>query len=388
MRVRNRAWAWVATGLCATALAASGAPLNSTVYLLPVAVALVLAFGQAAAIPLAMVTPRLSAALAVGSSFLFISASTGAAAAPWPFSVTNLLALCATLMVLALSAPWYLTVTTWVLSVFGGIAAAALNSSAARESGDAIASVIVFASIAAVSGAIGLLLRGRATIRAQLLEERRLSAEAESSRALVEERNRIARELHDVIAHNMSVIQVQASSATYRIPELPDAAAHEFAELATTARQALAEMRQVLQVLRGTESAQLRPLPGIEQIPELIDNAVRASVPATLSDRLEVPVHEAASLTAYRVVQEALSNVIRHAPGAATSVELLSSSESLTVRVENVPGNPPEPRPQTGGHGLVGMRERIALVNGTLETGATPGGGFLVLATIPLGGRA
>nr|WP_208329398.1 sensor histidine kinase [Streptomyces sp. 846.5] len=205
------------------------------------------------------------------------------------------------------------------------------------------------------------------------------------------ERARIARELHDVVAHHISMISVQAETARLTTPGLPAAGAQRLSAIGDTARAALTEMRRLLGVLRedaGTETAaapaERRPQPGLGQLNDLLDDARDAAGTGTrlilrgLPDRLDPGVE----LAAYRIVQEALTNARRHAPGAAVDVELHYTDESLRLRIrDNGPG--PAPEPAVGGHGLLGMRERAAAVGGELRTGPAPGGGFLVETVLP-----
>ncbi|WP_245737883.1 sensor histidine kinase, partial [Streptomyces sparsogenes] len=207
-------------------------------------------------------------------------------------------------------------------------------------------------------------------------------------------RARIARELHDVVAHHMSVITVQADSAPYRIGGLPPEAEREFGTIAATARESLAEMRRLLGVLRSEDTRGERaPQPGLDRVPQLVEATVRAGIPTKLSIAKDVaalgPLPQAVDLSAYRIVQEALANVVRHAPGAPTNVSILASADrtGLTVLVVNGPagGTSRPPLETTGtGHGLVGMRERVRLVGGTLDTGPLPDGGFRLAARLPL----
>ncbi|MBT2440282.1 sensor histidine kinase [Streptomyces sp. ISL-36] len=238
----------------------------------------------------------------------------------------------------------------------------------------------------------GVVLLITATLRERGDAERR-TAEERARTTLLEERARIARELHDVVAHHMSVITVQADSAPYRIPDLPEAAREEFTSIAGSARESLAEMRRLLVVLRseGTEGERA-PQPGLDRVQQLIEATVRAGVPARLSLSAELAagpgdVPQTVDLSAYRIVQEALANVVRHAPGAETRVSVTSDGEWLTVLVVNGPGvartSPLEGGTGTG-HGLVGMRERVRLTGGTLDTGPLPDGGFRVAARLPL----
>ncbi|WP_370126641.1 sensor histidine kinase [Streptacidiphilus sp. EB103A] len=205
------------------------------------------------------------------------------------------------------------------------------------------------------------------------------------------ERARIARELHDVVAHHISMISVQAETARLTTPGLPAAGAQRLSAIGDTARAALTEMRRLLGVLRedaGTDTAaapaERRPQPGLGQLNDLLDDARDAAGTGTrlilrgLPDRLDPGVE----LAAYRIVQEALTNARRHAPGAAVDVELHYTDDSLRLRIrDNGPG--PAPEPAVGGHGLLGMRERAAAVGGELHTGPAPGGGFLVETVLP-----
>ncbi|MFF8604864.1 sensor histidine kinase [Streptomyces sp. NPDC015346] len=238
----------------------------------------------------------------------------------------------------------------------------------------------------------GVVLLITATLRERGDAERR-TAEERARATLLEERARIARELHDVVAHHMSVITVQADSAPYRIPGLPEAAREEFTSIAASARESLAEMRRLLVVLRSEDAEGERaPQPGLDRVQQLIEATVRAGVPAELSFSADLAarlgdVPQAVDLSAYRIVQEALANVVRHAPGAETRVSVTSDDDWLTVLVVNGPV-PARTSPLEGGtgtgHGLVGMRERVRLTGGTLDTGPLPDGGFRVAARLPL----
>jgi signal transduction histidine kinase len=201
------------------------------------------------------------------------------------------------------------------------------------------------------------------------------------------ERARIARELHDVVAHHISMIAVQAETARLTTAGLPAAGAKRFSAIGDTARTALTEMRRLLGVLREdvqAETPELAPQPGLRQLNELLDetrDAAHTSARLILRgapDALDPGVE----LAAYRIVQEALTNARRHAPGAAVDVELRYCHDSLQVRIrDNGPG--PASVAPAAGHGLLGMRERAAAVGGTLRTGPALGGGFIVEATLP-----
>jgi signal transduction histidine kinase len=203
------------------------------------------------------------------------------------------------------------------------------------------------------------------------------------------ERARISRELHDVVAHHISMIAVQAESARLTTPGMPAAGAQRLSAIGDTARAALTEMRRLLGVLREdarTGPAERQPQPGLQQLNELLDAARDASGTAArliISGPLAV-LDPGVELAAYRIVQEALTNVRRHAPGAAVDVELHYADDALRLRVrDNGPGPGMARDTPPGGHGLLGMRERAAAVGGELATGEAPGGGFLVAATLP-----
>ncbi len=210
-------------------------------------------------------------------------------------------------------------------------------------------------------------------------------------RAVLEERTRIARELHDVVAHHMSLIAVQAETAPYRLSDLPESARAEFASLSGVAREALAEMRRLLGVLRYDQPAGLAPQPRLSDLPALVDATRRAGVAVELAvPRAMGDVPPGVAVCAYRIVQESLSNASQHAPGAAVSVSVGHDGGAVRLRVANGPGGPAGPSPSEPGpgHGLTGMRERVALLGGSLSAGPSAGGGFVVSAVLPLGKTA
>ena len=210
------------------------------------------------------------------------------------------------------------------------------------------------------------------------------------------ERARVTRELHDVVAHHISMISVQAETARLTTPGMPAAGARQLSAIGDTARAALTEMRRLLGVLREdtrTGAAVRRPQPTLLQLNELLDEARDAS-----GSGIRLIIHgpmtaldPGIELAAYRIIQEALTNARRHAEGAAVDVELHYTADALRLRVrDNGPGPPPASAaaPPLGGHGLLGMRERAAAVGGDLRTGAAADGGFLVEATLPTSAEA
>jgi signal transduction histidine kinase len=225
--------------------------------------------------------------------------------------------------------------------------------------------------------------RGRQAAEQALAEREEEHRQEQARRALLEERSRIARELHDVVAHHMSMIAVQAETAPYRIPGLSQEAKDDFAGLSATAREALTEMRRLLGVLRGGGQAERAPQPGLARLAELVDGARRAGLPVRLTVSGEPrPLPAGVDLSAYRIVQEALSNASQHARGAQVEVELRYQAGGVEVSVsDDGRGRGTTTRP--GGHGLLGMSERVAMLGGSLEVGPRPGGGFRVRAALP-----
>ena len=224
-----------------------------------------------------------------------------------------------------------------------------------------------------------------------LADQTELTELEQARRAVLEERAKIARELHDVVAHHMSLIAVRAETAPYRLAGLSEPVTTEFGALSEAAREALADMRRLLGVLRNDEPAARAPQPQLSDLPVLIDAARQAGVPVQLTaPPALVQVPAGVGVCAYRIVQESLSNASRHAPGAAVTVSLDQEEAAVLLRVANGPGGSPvTPGTSHGpGHGLAGMRERVALLGGSLTVGPAPGGGFVVSAVLPTGQAA
>jgi signal transduction histidine kinase len=213
----------------------------------------------------------------------------------------------------------------------------------------------------------------------------------QARRAVLEERARIARELHDVVAHHMSLIAVRAETAPFRLAGLPEPVRTEFGSLSGAARGALADMRRLLGVLRYDQAAERAPQPQLGDLPVLIEAARQAGLAVELTTAPELEhVPAGVGVCAYRIVQESLSNASRHAPGAAVTVSVSQGAGAVLLRVANGPGDVaarPAGRPRPG-HGLIGMDERVALLGGSLLAGPSPDGGFVVSAVLPVGAVA
>jgi signal transduction histidine kinase len=243
---------------------------------------------------------------------------------------------------------------------------------------------------------IGDSLRTRRAYYAQL-EERaerlQREREAQSKAAVAAERARIARELHDVVAHNVSVMVVQADGAAYVLDDSPDLAKQALGTISQTGRLALAEMRRLLGLLRASDDSggEYVPQPSVEQLGDLIDQVRGAGLPVDYAVAGAVQtLSSGVELTAYRIVQEALTNTRKHGgPAAHATVRLTYGEHQLGMLIEDdgrgaVDGSPEEGGADGLGQGLIGMRERVSMVGGTLHTGPRPGGGFRIRAELPL----
>jgi signal transduction histidine kinase len=277
---------------------------------------------------------------------------------------------------------WALTLIPWWLWAYldrASVVTAALGT-------------VAFAAMAVAVDSISSRQRAQ-----QLLADQAERAELEQARrAVLEGRTRIARELHDVIAHHMSLIAVRAETAPYRLADLPDPVRAEFGWLSGSAREAMADMRRLLAMLRNEQFAARAPQPGLPDLPELIDTARQAGMAVELSAAggLDM-VPQSAGVCAYRIVQEALSNAGRHAAGAPVTVSVRHDPEAVRLQVTNGPAAPrgapatlPSANGHQAGHGLAGMRERAELLGGSLSAGTAPDGGFVVSAVLPITGPA
>ena len=228
-------------------------------------------------------------------------------------------------------------------------------------------------------------LAGRRETQRRLAEQERISDAERTRRALLEERARIARELHDVVAHHMSVIAIQAEAAPYRMPNPPEELARSFATIRATATEGLRELRRVVGVLRADGAADdPGPQPSLERLDDLVAAVEGAGLQATVEvSGTPRPLPAGVELSAYRIIQEALSNAVRHAPGSPVRVELGYRPAELALRVVNGPARS-QPAPSPGpGHGVVGMRERAAMLGGELTAEPRPDGGYAVTAVLP-----
>ncbi|MFE0130405.1 sensor histidine kinase [Streptomyces sp. NPDC059037] len=348
-----------------------------------------LALAQGVAVVLALWRPVPAWWLSLAASAVTALCSTGHVEdAPWPWGPANLISHATILLLLALRVPTAGAVTALLLSAGLLPVLQDVRSPSVYDNTMPLAAVVF-----GVVTLIGIVLRGRRDARTRLVEQEALTAEERARRTLLEERGRIARELHDVVAHHMSVISIQAQVAPHLVKEPPDELKENLEGIRQNALEALTELRRVLGVLRsenpdGLEAAPQAPLPTLDRLTGLVENARAAGLTvdcATTGERRPLP--PGVDLSAYRIVQEALSNAIRHAPGSDVQIALAHTRPGLRVRITNTaPRTAISPSPGAG-HGLLGMRERTAMLGGDLTTGPTSDGGYEVSAFLPTNGE-
>jgi len=238
---------------------------------------------------------------------------------------------------------------------------------------------------------LGTMMRRLREYRA-VLEERNRQLDQERAvnarRAVLEERVRIARELHDVVAHHVSVMGVQAGVARRLFDRDPTEAVAAIGSVETASRQAIADLQQLVGVLRRQEEGDdLAPQPSLQRLPELVEHMRQAGLPVQLTVKgRPTPLPAGVELSAYRIIQEALTNTLKHAGPARAGVTVRYGNGSVELEVVDDGQGPPPGRPRIGSKGLVGMRERVSLYGGRLDAGARPGGGFRVHAVLRSGG--
>ncbi|MCZ2824514.1 MULTISPECIES: sensor histidine kinase [unclassified Modestobacter] len=397
---RAPARSWTAgTAIAGILLVLLQLPTTTGVYGLPFTAALLIHLPQGLALPLALRRPLLATAVqfvAAAATALAVDPVDGHA---WPLTVPGVLLLVAHVGLLAVSRGWRPAALVWGASLLGlaCLMAVQVDEWGSETAGDI--TVVVYAASALLVLMAGSVWQQRSRLAGELSAAQRDVAVEQARRALVEERTRIARELHDVVAHTMSVVHMQASTARFRLPDLGPEAAAELQQIAGSAKAAMAEMRQLLGVLRDDgANAPVTPTPTLPDLPELVAGTARGGTAARLTVdpalvTREVP--EIVQAAAYRVVQEALSNVVRHAPGAPATVDVRLAPEghAIELTVTNPPTASPVAQPGAGmdlrdptraRHGLIGIRERATLLGGWSSAGPVPGGGWQVDAHLPL----
>ncbi|WP_242432563.1 sensor histidine kinase [Streptomyces sp. Root1310] len=317
--------------------------------------------------------------------------------ASWPWGGPGLIAHAMVLLLLSLRVPTRASVAALGLTALVTYVMEGLIGAANYGPTGPVA-VIVFAAVVLV----GSSLRGRREARKQLVEQTGITAEERARRTLLEERNRIARELHDVVAHHMSVISIQAQVAPHLVENPSEELRENLAGIRKNALEALAELRRVLGVLRsenpedpyglgaaGTGAAPDTPQPTLDRLDALMENTRAAGLDVVATVEGEAPVYPpGVQLSAYRIVQEALSNALRHAPGSHVRVAVTHHGEGLYLEVVNSRPREPVPSSPGAGHGLLGMRERAVMLGGHVSARPTLHGGFAVSAFLPRDGAA
>ncbi|MFE7370441.1 sensor histidine kinase [Streptomyces anulatus] len=238
-----------------------------------------------------------------------------------------------------------------------------------------------------VAAALGV--RRTREVRTRLAEQEAALAQERAHRTVLEERARIARELHDVVAHHMSVISIQADAAPYRVADPPGELVTALSDIRAGALEGLDELRRLLGVLRSEDhpdaAAPEAPQPTLDGLDDLLAGVRRAGLDVTaVSSGTRRPLPGGVELSAYRIVQEALSNTLRHAPGTTARVELTYRRTALHLRILNEPGHRAAPPSPGAGHGVLGMRERAAMLGGELTASPLPDGGYEVTALLPV----
>ena len=252
--------------------------------------------------------------------------------------------------------------------------------------------VIPFVYLGAAWG-VGRLVGARSARADQLAseKERVIRQQAELERAaLAEERARISRELHDVVAHAVTTMVLQAGAGQAELGPEDTATRRRLATIESSGRQALDELRRVLSVMRDPDATGIaEPMPGIGDLPALVERTAESGVDVELAVEIDTAVPPGLSLSVYRIVQEGLTNVLRHASATRAWVHVRESDGAIAVEVTDDGRERRDPAATRGtGRGLIGMRERAALFGGTVDAGRHDGGGFRVVATLPLRGRS
>ena len=382
-------WSWILIGFAAVATIAVSWPLLATLYDVHPAIAMVLATAEATAVALALRLPAIAIALGTIAPAAMALITAEPVETPWPWPVPALIVQALLAFIIGLRHDWRWVLAALALPQLAVIAAVAMSGTGFTAG--AITSLVISSSVALGLGLGGIVLQGILENRGALRAERQHSAELDAKQRELSERNLVARELHDVVAHSMSVVSIQANTAKYRIPGLGDEAEAEFAAIAQSSRQALSEMRGLLATLRDSDgTAPLAPQPTLSDLPALIEGSRISGAEITFTQSGGVttePVLSATGLTVYRVVQESLANAMRHAPGAAIDVTVTLGDDEITVAVENSHAPVEAPPAPGSGLGLAGLRERVAALGGTVTAGPTgetgAGEGFAVHATLP-----
>ena len=369
--------------LCAAVLFAVAWPTSSLTHDVPAYAMPAVAAAIAWPVALAWSAPVVGWAISLLAAMIIGSVVPTVNGWPWSIQVTHIIAILVLSFMAALRCPLRWLPVIWLASTLVMVDSAPDDQRPGWIFGLTFGAIVI------------ALLRGLLASRRQLAQRTQETKVAESEAAVLQERARIARDLHDVVAHRMSMVVVMAQTARYRLPDVGDAAAAEFDAIAVAARTSLDEVRQLLGVLRepddtsGEASARTAPNPGLEHIESLVEATRRAGADVQLHQAiLGTEVGEASGLAVYRIVQESLANATRHAQGARTDIWLRDGAAGqLELAIVNGPGTGPPLDLVGNGAGIPGMTDRARSVGGSLVTAITPDGGFAVRAWIPTGNQ-
>ncbi|MFD4240220.1 sensor histidine kinase [Streptomyces sp. NPDC058525] len=342
-----------------------------------------LAVGLIAAAPVLMTLVRPVAAWWAAVAMTLVLAVIGGGAG-WPWSPGSFLSYLTVMVLVTLRTGPRVAAWMWTLTLALGFGMSVLLGNGFGTGLPQMAVTSAFAL--AIASSIQI----RRSAKAEVSAQQEVTAVERDKRTLLEERTTIARELHDVVAHHMSVVAIQAEAAPYRVKNPPPELEAAFVTIRENAVAALTELRRVLGVVRSADyEAPDAPQPTLASLDGLLANVREAglSVDKTVTGAVrELP--QGVELSAYRIIQEALSNTLRHAPGSAASIEVSYVLGGLGIRVVNGPATG-DVRPSPGaGHGITGMRERVAMLEGEMTAGATAAGGYEVAVFIPVPHRA
>ncbi|MEV5648681.1 sensor histidine kinase [Nocardia sp. NPDC052254] len=379
---RARLWIDIVTFVALVTLFSVGWPTLHITHQVPAAAQPFIAALAVFPLALVRVNPALGWAISAGAALLITLAIPHQPGNDLPFQVVHILVLFVLLFAVAVRAPIQVVLIAWVSSSL-------LFATTMAGSGDSFAEA-GFGWPLAMTGLVGfgLLVRWLVLSRQALVRQEEQNELERARRAILEEKARIARDLHDVVAHHMSMVVVQAQTAPYRVAEVSPAAQAEFEAIGASAREALNEVRSMLGVLRSDgQLPEHAPQPVAADVVAMLDGVRRAGVPIEWT--IEGPlsgIPDTAGLALYRIVQESLSNVSRHASGAPVTVTITVSAESVELLVGNEAGSgTPESDSASGGSGIAGMRARAESIGGMLVAGPRSEGGFQVYARLPIG---
>ncbi|WP_329444225.1 histidine kinase [Streptomyces sp. NBC_01426] len=339
--------------------------------------------GFLAAVPVLMTLVRPIAAWWAAVAMTLVLAVVGGSSMTWPWTPGSFLAYIAVMVLVTFRRGPRVAAWMWALTVALSMAVEVLF--AGRYGMNSMNMIVASAFALLVASSIQIRRHAKAEVTAQ----QEVTAVERDRRTLLEERTTIARELHDVVAHHMSVVAIQAEAAPYRVKNPPPELEAAFVTIRENAVAALTELRRVLGVVRSADyEAPDAPQPTLAMLDGLLANVRDAglTVDKTITGAVrELP--QGVELSAYRIIQEALSNTLRHAPGAVAGVEVAYVLGGLGIRVVNGPGTANVAPSPGAGHGITGMRERVAMLEGEMTAQETAAGGFEVAVFIPVRSR-